>query len=127
MLKKITLFLPVVLLLAGCTAGKFTRLTANQQFRNPSGVYTVEFEFNSARQSLRWDSIRPFIVADGHVYPMRQVPMVKSRWEGEIPVPAGVNMVKYRFKIDYLSNTLGARPQPASEASQNYTLEIVDQ
>ena len=127
MLKKITLFLPVVLLLAGCTTAQFTRLTPNQQYRNPSGVYTVEVEFNSQRQVLRWDSIKPYIVANGTAYPMRQVPLVKSRWEGEIPVPPGVNEVKYRFKFDYLSNTLGQNPQPSSEASQSYNLQIVDQ
>jgi hypothetical protein len=126
MLKKITLFLPL-LLLVGCTTGKFTRLTPNQQYRNPSGVYTVEVEFNSTRQVLRWDSIKPFIVADGHIYPMRQVPMVKGRWEGEIPVPAGVNSVNYRFKFDYLSNSIGSNPVPSSEASKTYTLQIVDQ
>ena len=126
MLKKIKLFLPL-LLLVGCTTGKFTRLTSNQQYRNPSGVYTVEVEFNSTRQVLRWDSIKPFIVADGHVYPMRAVPMVTGRWEGEIPVPANVSSVNYRFKFDYLSNAFGSNPVPSSEASKNYTLQIVDQ
>jgi hypothetical protein len=116
-----------VLLVAGCsTPGKFTRLTPNQQFRNPSNMYTVETAFNSQKQVLRWDSIRAFVIVDGHALPMREVPMVKGRWEGEVPVPPGVNTVSYRFKFDYLANSFGS-PKPVSEQSQIYTLQVVEQ
>jgi hypothetical protein len=123
-------FLPLlsVLLVAGCTTtGTFTRLTPNQQPRNPDNVYAVEAAFDSDQQSIRWDSIKAFVVVNGHPLPMRHVRLVKNRWEGVIPVPPGVNTVTYRFKFDYLYNSIASSPKPSSELSKVYTLNIVDQ
>jgi hypothetical protein len=119
--------LPVlsVLLLTGC-AGTFTRLTPLQQTRNASNLYPVEVAFNSQQQSLRWETIQPYVIADGQVYPLRVVPLVKNRWEGFVPVPSGVNSVNYRFKFDYKYNTFGKPPKAASELSPIYKLTIVD-
>jgi hypothetical protein len=125
MLKKFLLLLPVVLL-AGCTTATFTRLTPNIQPRNPNNLYTVETAFDTQQQSLRPDSIKAFAVVDGKPYPLRRVPLVKGRWEGLIPVPAGTSSVKYFFKFDYLYNNLGTAPKPSSASSKPYMLKIVD-
>ena len=125
MLKKILLLLPV-LLLAGCTTATFTRLTPNIQPRNAHNLYTVETAFDTQQQSMRMDSVKAYAVVDGHPYPLRQVPLVKQRWEGLVPVPAGVNSVKYYFKFDYLYNHLGTAPKPNSVSSKPYVLKIVD-
>ena len=121
-------FLPVlsVLLLTGC-AGTFTRLTPLQQSRNASNLYPVEVAFNSQQQSLRWETIQPYVLANGELYPLRQVPLVKNRWEGFVPVPPGVNSVDYRFKFEYKYNNFGTPPKPASAVSPIYKLNIVDQ
>lgn len=127
MLKK---FLPLasVLLLAGCaTTGTFTRLTPVEQVRNSDNLYPVEAAFDSQQQSLRWDSIKAYVLVNGQPLPMRQVPLVKNRWEGLIPLPAGANSVNYRFKFDFLYNKLGSGPQPNSVTSKLYTLRVVDQ
>jgi hypothetical protein len=127
MLKK---FLPLltVLLLAGCTTATFTRLTPGAQPRNADNLYPVEVAFDSAQQSLRWDSIQPYIlIKGGQPVPMRPVPMVKNRWEGLVPVPPGVSTVNYRFKFDYLYNNFGTAPKPNSVFSKIYTLKLVDQ
>ena len=58
---------------------------------------------------------------------MRQVPLVKNRWEGLVPVPAGMNTVNYRFKFDYLYNNFGSAPKPNSVMSRIYTLKVIDQ
>jgi len=55
------------------------------------------------------------------------VPLVKNRWEGLVPVPAGMSTVNYRFKFDYLYNTIGSAPKPNSVSSPIYTLKVVDQ
>jgi hypothetical protein len=123
-------FLPLlsVLLVAGCAStGTFTRLTPNQQPRNPDNLYAVETAFDSTQQSVRWDSIQAFVVVDGRALPMRHVPLVKNRWEGVIPVPPGVSTVNYRFKFNYLYNSFASSPKPNSESSKIYTLKIVDQ
>jgi len=71
-------FLPVlsVLLLTGC-AGMFTRLTPLQQSRNASNLYPVEVAFNSQQQSLRWETIQPYVLVNGELYPMHQVQKVQ--------------------------------------------------
>ena len=120
-------FLPVlsVLLLTGC-AGMFTRLTPLQQSRNANNLYPVEVAFNSQQQSLRWETIQPYVLVNGQLYPLRQVSLVKNRWEGFVPVPPGVNSVDYRFKFDYKYNTFGAPPKASSAKSPIYKLNIVD-
>jgi hypothetical protein len=126
MLKKILMLLPV-LLLAGCsTTGTFTRLTPNQQPRNANNLYPVETSFDSQQQALCWDSIKAYVLVNGRPYPMRQVPLVKNRWEGVVPVPAGVSTVNYRFKFDYFYNSFGTAPKPNSETSKIYTLKVAE-
>ena len=125
MLKKLLMLLPV-LLLAGCTTGQFTRLTPNQQPRNPNNLYPVEVAFNSDQQALRWDSIKAFVVVNGQPLPLRPVPLVRNRWEGLVPVTPPANSVNYKFKFDYLYNNFGSVPQPNSEASKTFTLKIVE-
>lgn len=127
MLKKFLPLLPV-LWLAGCTTtGTFTRLTPGQQPRNPDNQYAVEAAFDSDQQSLRWDSIKAYVLVNGQALPMRRVPMVKDRWEGFVTLPPGANAVNYRFKFDYLYNSIGSNPKPNSVTSQVYTLRVVDQ
>jgi len=121
-------FLPVlsVLLLTGC-AGMFTRLTPLQQPRTASNLYPVEVAFNSQQQSLRWETIQPYVLVNGELYPLRLVPLVNNRWEGFVPVPPGANSVDYRFKFNYKYNAVGSAPKPASAVSPIYKLKIVDQ
>ena len=121
-------FLPVlsVLLLTSC-AGTFTRLTPLQQSRNANNLYPVEVAFNSQQQSLRWETIQPYVLVNGEKYSLRPVPLVQNRWEGFVPVPLGVNSVNYRFKFDYKYNAVGSAPKSTSAVSPIYKLNIVDQ
>lgn len=125
-LKNFLLLLPV-LLLAGCATGKFTRLSATQQPRNPDNLYPVEVAFTSKQQSLRLDSIQPYVLVDGQAFPLRPVPVVQNRWEGLIPVPPTKKVATYRFKFDYLYNAFGKDPQRDSAWSPSYSLKIVGQ
>jgi hypothetical protein len=124
--KKFLPFLPV-LLLAGCTTASFTRMTPLVQPRNPNNLYPVEVIFNSSQQSLRWDSLKPFVLVNGELYPLRPVPIVPNRWEGFVPVAPSAGGVTYRFKFDYLYNNMGTAPMPGSYASPQYNLKIIDQ
>ncbi len=120
-------FLPLLplLLLTGCAA-TFTRLTPLQQPRNANNLYPVEVIFSSPQQSLRWDSIKPFVLVNGELYPLRPVPFVQNRWEGLVQVPATASSVNYRFKFDYLYNNIGTEPKPNSAFSPSYNLKIVE-
>jgi len=127
MLKKYLAVLPLIFL-AGCsTLPTFTRTTPQEQTRNANNLYPVEVIFNSSQQSLRWDSIKAFVIVKDQRYPMKPVPMVHNRWDGFVPVPAGSNSVTYRFKFEYLCNSFGEAPRPDGSASPIYTLTIVDQ
>ena len=123
MLKK---FLPVLclpLLLAGCTT-QFTNLTPQQQERAANNKYTVEVALDSKRQTLRWDSIRPQIVIGKQSFPMHPTALMTNRWEAEIELPPGTDMVHYQYKIDFEYNAFG-KAKPDSAASPDYTLRIV--
>jgi hypothetical protein len=125
MWKKILPVLPV-LLLTGCVA-TFTNLTPLEQPRNANNVYPVEVAFTTQQQSLRWDSLHPYVIANGHLYDMRPTPLITNRWEGYVPVPPGVNSVTYRFKFNYLYNDVGKPPQPGNSLSPAYKLTILGQ
>jgi hypothetical protein len=125
MAKKFLPLLLLPLLFCGCAA-TLTNLTPQQQVRNESNLYPVEVAFASTQQSLRWESIRPQIVVGNDVHPMRPTPLMTNRWEGLIPVPRGVNSVRYHYKFDFLNNAFGP-PEPNSASSREYTLTILDQ
>jgi hypothetical protein len=125
MWKKILPVLPV-LLLTGCAA-TFTNLTPLEQSRNANNLYPVEVSFKSQQQSLRWDSIHPYVVANGQIYDLRPTPIITNRWEGFVPVPTGAGGVAYRYKFDYLYNDLGKSPQPGNSLSPQYKLIILGQ
>jgi hypothetical protein len=126
MSKKFLLVLPM-LLLAGCMTTTFSRLTPEQQPRNQNNVYPVEVVFNSSQQSLRWDSIKPYVLVNGSQLPMRQVLGMQNRWEGLVPVPPTENSVTYRVVFDFTYNSFGTEPKPDSSCSPVYTLKIIDQ
>ena len=126
MFKKFLPLLPLILL-AGCTTPQFTKLTPGVQQRNADNLYPVEAALDSRQQSLRWDSVKAYVIVNGQPQPMRQVPLVKNRWEGVVRVPPGVSAVNYRFKFDFLYNNFGTAPKPNSISSKNYVLKVVDQ
>jgi len=125
MLKRILSLLPV-LLLTGC-ASTFTRLTPLEQPRNQNNLYPVEVQFNSPQQSLRWDSIKPYVLVNGVLYDLHPVPMLQNRWEGYVSVPPGSNETDFRFKFEYLYNNFGTEPKAGSGWSPAYQLKVVDQ
>jgi hypothetical protein len=59
-------------------------------------------------------------------YPMRPTSLMTNRWEGLLPVPAGENLVHYRYKFDFKYNAMGP-PQSDSAVSPQYTLRILEQ
>ncbi|MCU0785130.1 MAG: hypothetical protein MUF81_13995 [Verrucomicrobia bacterium] len=114
----------VPVLLAGCAT--FTNLTPQRQARNANHLYPVEVAFNTRQQSLRWESIQPFVNVGADFYPMRPTLLMNNRWEGLVPVPPGTNTVRYRYKFDFKYNAVGNQPQNDSAISPEYSLRILD-
>ena len=125
MWKKTFILLPALLLLAGC-ATTATNLSALRQLRNANNLYPVEVAFDSRQQALRWDSVQVTIIVGKESYPMRQTKLMRNRWEGLIPVPAGVKTVTYHYKFDYQVTEFG-KVGKDSAASHSYKLVILDQ
>ena len=115
-----------MLLLTGC-ASTFTNLTPTVQPRNANNQYPVEVAFNSQQQSLRWDSIHPYVLANGQLYDMRPTPLMTNRWEGFVPAPLGVGEVTYHYKFQYLYDQVGKGPTPGNALSPEYKLTILGQ
>ena len=119
-------FLPLVLLpvlFAGCSS--ITNLTPQQQTRNATGLYPVEVALASRQQTLRWETIQPYVVVGVDFYPMRPTSLMKNRWETLVPVPATTNVVYYKFKFDYQYNSIPHR-RPDSKLSSEFRLTILD-
>jgi len=112
------------LLLGGCST-TITNLTPSQLPRNANNFYPFEVSFDSSQKSIRENTIKPSVLIGDMNYPMQPAPVLKNRWEAQVPVPANTNYVYYRFKFDYQYDRI---PQPAlsSRLSPTYSLEIVD-
>jgi hypothetical protein len=116
--------LPILpILLAGCVSTTLTNLTATSQQRNPKDLYLIEYEWQSNQQTIRPDSVQPFVVVGFDSYEMRQTLKMTNRWEVLVPVPKDKNVVVYRFKVDYEYNKFGGVGK-ASKNSPEYKLYI---
>ena len=118
------LVLSLPLLLAGC-ASNFTNLTPTRQARNADNLYPVEVQFNSRQQTLRWHTINPYVLVGGERLPMRPTPLMKNRWEGLVPLPAGASKVDYRYKFEFESTTFGGFEND-SALSPKYELKVLE-
>ena len=122
-LKNFVFLLPAVMLV-GCAA-QFTRLTPLQQPRNPSSLYPVEVQFNSADQSIRRETLKGYVEANGQLYPLHPEPLVKNRWEGYVPMAPANSEVEFKFKFTYLYNAMGSpQPKSGSVSSPVYKLKV---
>ena len=123
-LKKLLPLLCATIFLAGCVS-TVTNITPSQQRRNANGLYPIEFAWDTRQETIRPQSLTPYVVVGMNSYPMRPTSMMSNRWESVIPVPATENFVHYHFKVDYEYNAI-KKPGKGSKLSQGYTLEIVD-
>jgi len=124
MWKRILPILVAPLLLSGCAA-TFTNLTPHRQPRNTENAYAVEVALDTRQQSLKWESIQPYVNVGTEFFPMRQTQLMKNRWEGLVPVPPGTNLVYYRYKFDFQYRDFGGL-RADSATSPEYKLVITD-
>ena len=110
------------LALAGCVT-TVTNLTATTQARNPNNLYLIEYQWDTTQQTIRPDSIQPFVVVGFDTYEMRPTLKLTNRWEALVPIAADKNVITYRFKVDYEFRRFG-KPGQASKGSPEYKLYI---
>ncbi|MCS7337976.1 MAG: hypothetical protein NZ739_07020 [Verrucomicrobiae bacterium] len=114
----------VAVLAVGC-ASQFTNLTPLQQLRNQNNFYPVEVAFKTRQQTIRWDTIEPYVVVGTNFYRMERTPQMHNRWETLLPVPPGTNVIRYRYRFDFECSGFGGRKKD-SAISPEYTLRIID-
>jgi hypothetical protein len=124
-MKKIFALLPLPLLLAGC-ASTITNLTPSRLPRNADGLYHLEAAWNTTENAIEPNSIRPMVMVGVQTFEMRPELVVSNRWETFVPMPADLNLLHYKFRFDFLRETIPA-PREDSKLSQEFTLQILDQ
>src|ERR1041385_1206085 len=121
---KRVLVLVAGVVLCGCST-TITNLTPSHQPRNANNLYPFEVAVESSQQVVRKDSITPYVLIGTEKYPMQPAPVLKNRWEAQIPIPPSTNYVYYQYKFDYSYDSI-PRPKTSSRRSGTYQLEIVD-
>jgi hypothetical protein len=122
-IKKLSPILLLAIFLAGCATTNITNLTPTQYPRNPSGQYLVEMQIDSDQQTLRPDTITPWVVVGDQKYPMKQTRKTMNRWEAMIPVGADKSGIAFHYKVDYLYNKFG-KPGQGTLRSPDFPLVI---
>ena len=113
------------LVLTGCATSSITNLTTTRQPRNTSGVYPVEFAWDTDQSTIVSESIKPFVVIGFDFYPMRPALDIANRWGTVIPVPADKDFVLYHFKVEYQYRTFG-KAEKSSKLSPSYRLDLTE-
>ena len=115
----------LALLLGGCTTTSITNLTSRQLPRKASGIYLFEVALDTKQQTLRQETIKPYVLVGRNAFPMESALMLKNRWEALVPIPTTNRFVNYRYKFDYDYNRFGQRGAN-SKLSPPYQLEITE-
>lgn len=113
----------LTLLLMSCATSLITNLTPSTMPRNPSGQYLVEMKLDTTQQTLRPQSVSPYVLVGFDSYPMRPTLKMTNRWEALVPVAADKDFIIYHFKVDYEYNRFG-KPGKGSKLSPEYKLTI---
>src|SRR5262249_14817063 len=93
--------------------------------RNGNGIYLFEVALNTTQQTLRQETIKPYVLIGSNSYPMESALMLKNRWEALVPIPATNKFINYRYKFVYEYNRFGPRGAN-SRLSPQYHLEITE-
>jgi hypothetical protein len=116
--------LGVLAVLCGCST-TISNLTPSQHPRNPNNLYPFEVTFDTNQKTVREQTLKPYVMIGTQLYPMQPAPMLKNRWEAQVPIGANTNHVYYRYKFDYEYDRIPT-PGEGSRLSPTYQLEIVD-
>lgn len=114
----------LALFATGCST-TITNLTPSQLPRNANNLYPFEVSFDTTQKTIRENTLTPYVMVGTQLYPMQPTPMLKDRWEAQVPIPAMTNYVYYRYKFDYQYDRIPT-PGESSRLSPTYQLEIVD-
>lgn len=106
--RRICLWLVALLglsLLTGCDEVKITNLTPGSLPENPSQIYTLTARFLPKASGFVPGSMRPSVVIDGKIHPMKASQLGQDIYEFDYQIPAGRTELAYyylvNFKVEY--------------------------
>ena len=108
--------------LAGCVT-TVTNLTATTQHRNANNLYLIEYQWDTTQQTIKPETIQPYVIVGFDTYEMRPTLRMTNRWEALVPISADKSAINYRFKVDYEYARFGP-PGKSSKNSPEYKLYI---
>jgi hypothetical protein len=120
--KWIVLCLLSALSLVGCVT-TVTNLTSTTQPRNPNNLYLIEYQWDTTQQTIKANSIKPFVVVGFDSYEMKPTMRLTNRWEVLVPIPPDKSVIDYHFKVDYEYAGFG-KVGLSSKSSPEYKLYI---
>ena len=110
----------------GCFTSKFTNLVPSVMQRDPSGVYPIEMTYKPAIGLRALDNVRAEVEIDREFIPMAPSEEFNDRWEVQVEVPDGQELVQFRYKLVYHRGGNRWAPRVQSDLSDRYTFRIVD-
>ncbi|MBX3734641.1 MAG: hypothetical protein KF791_18850 [Verrucomicrobiae bacterium] len=114
-------FLPAVLLAAGCTS-QMVNLTPRSAVPVTEEIYRFEVRWDSSYRGANNPQVSAYVMIEETLFPMQRVEGTTDRWEAAVPVPTDKPVVAYRYKFDY-ERPGYPRPITESELSPPYFLD----
>lgn len=111
---------------SGCFTSKFTNLVPTVIQRNPTGVYPIEMTYKPSIGVRPLDNVRAEVEINREFIPMAPSEEFGDRWEVEVEIPDGQEIVPFRYKLVYQRGGNRYAPRIQSDLSDRYTLRIVD-
>ena len=98
-----------LVLLSGCNNLVLTNLTPSSLPENPSQIYTITLRATSNAETIVPESIKPHIVIDAQIYPMKKSSLADNLYEFEYQLPPGRDALAYYFLVNYETEVNGSR------------------
>ncbi|MBO7521361.1 MAG: hypothetical protein J6T16_03880 [Opitutales bacterium] len=114
--------------LAGC-ASTITNLSPEKFPQNPSGIYTLSMRAHINDGGVVKGSVKPFIVIDEQILPMREISSRPSdrMYEFDYTMPKGRKDAKYYYILEYKSDTgAGGVVTRSFQSDSVYNLKVAD-
>lgn len=121
LLKKLTPLCAIALMVTGCSS--VTNLTPRNYTRKPDNLYHFEMQVDSRQQSIRWETVKPFVKIGSEEIPMERTHRMSNRWEASIPLSDKESIIYYKYKVYFEFDDFGPRGKDTI-VSGTYKVEL---
>lgn len=121
------IFLCPVLALACCLAGcgvHIVNTTPERVTASPAGTLTLSAQARVKQPTVVPSSLDAFVVIDGEHYPMVVDPAIFGRFEYAYQVPAGTQLTRFYYILNYLTQKNDAAPVAQQRLSDLYQVQL---